>query len=199
MSDDRRAAEQLGRMRGMTRLYHERFFSDVRTTTGVILVLLVVGWWGVGEAFALVPVVALMGAVATAFDASYLIFARQYAARLERRLDPAGTTLVASLLEERYLFPLDRPKIVTLRFGGDFTWFGFVTLFTTLLGVAAAGFGLALALPVLRTHGDAWLPAYLATLAVLGIGALGTGLWWFPMGAGERRLREVLDDSFGVR
>ena len=183
----------------MTRLYHERFFSDVRTTTGVILALLVVGWWGVGEAFALVPVVALMGAVATAFDASYLIFARQYAARLERRLDPTGTTLVASLLEERYLFPLDRPKIVTLRFGGDFTWFGFVTLFTTLLGVAAAGFGLALALPVLRAHGDAWLPAYLATLAVLGFGALGTGLWWFPMGAGERRLREILDDSFGAR
>jgi hypothetical protein len=61
---------QLSRMRAMTAMYHRRFFLDVNPTTVLILVLFVVGWWGVEEAFLLVPVVALIGAVQTAFDSS---------------------------------------------------------------------------------------------------------------------------------
>lgn len=197
MIDRAIGAAQLGRMRGMTRLYHERFFSDVRFTTVAMTGAFLVGWWEIAEAFALVPVLALMGAVATAFDASYLILARQYATRLERALDPEGTTLVAARLEEVYLFPLDRPKIVTVRFGRDFTWFGFVTLFYTLLGATAAGFGLALAIPVLRDHGSSWMGAYLGVLGLLAGLALVVGIWWFPGGAGERRLRSVLDETLG--
>jgi hypothetical protein len=183
----------------MTRLYHERFFADVRLSTVAMLGLFVLGWWEVPEAFALVPVVALLGATSTAFDASYLIFARQYDARLETVIDPGGETLIAARLEEAYLFPLDRPKVVTLRFGSDFTWFGFMTLFYTLLGIAAAGFGLALAVPVLSDHGSAWLAAYTATLGGLTLGAVLVGIWWFPGGAGERRLRSILDEVFGSR
>ena len=120
----RLAAAQLARMRGMTRYYHQRFFSDVRFSTAAVLVLLVLGWWEVPEAFLLVPVVALLGAAATAFDASYLIFARQYAARLEGLLnEEAGReVLVASQLESAYLFPLDERKIVVAALGGSFTW-----------------------------------------------------------------------------
>ena len=70
-------------MRGMTRYYHEQFFSDIRLQVLVTVALFVVGFWEVEGAFLLIPVVALYGAVQTAFDASYLIFARQYAARLE--------------------------------------------------------------------------------------------------------------------
>lgn len=198
MTDRSLAASQLGRMRGMTRFYHERFFSDIRFSIIGVVGLLVIGWWEVPEAFLLVPVVALIGAVATAFDASYLIFARQYAARLERRLDPDGSTLVAARLEERYLFPLDRRKIVTVRPGADFTWFGFVTLFYTVLGIAAGGFGLALALPVLRDHGGAWVAAYVGTLVGLTVAAIAVGIWWFVAGEGERRLRDVLDEHFGA-
>jgi hypothetical protein len=183
----------------MTRLYHERFFADIRFSTVTMLGLFVVGWWGVPEAFALVPVVALLGATSTAFDASYLVFARQYAARLERVVDPDGHTLIASRLEEAYLFPLDRPKIVTLRFGADFSWFGFMTLFYTLLGIAAAGFGVALAVPVLSDHGSTWLAAYIVTLGALTLAALAVGAWWFAAGVGERRLRSILDDVFGDR
>jgi len=193
------AAQQLARMRGMTRFYHERFFADVRFSTVAMLLLFVAGWWEVPEAFALVPVVALLGATSTAFDASYLIFARQYAARLERVVDPDLEALIASRLEEVYLFPLDRPKIVTLRFGADFTWFGFMTFFYTVLGITAGAFGLALAVPVLSDHGSAWLFAYVATLGGLTIAAAAVGAWWFIAGAGERRLRSVLDETFGRR
>ena len=192
------AAAQLARMRGMTRYYHQRFFSDIRYTTTAALALLVAGWWGIGEAFLLVPVVALLGATLTAFDASYLVFARQYAARLEARInrDLGSDVLVAARLEDAYLFPLDRPKVVTAAFGGGFSWFGFMTLFFTGVGAALFGFGLALGLPVLQDHGDAWTIAYSATLGTALVAAVTVGVWWFPLGTGEQRLREVLDRDF---
>ncbi len=188
-------AAQLGRMRGMTRYYHERFFSDVRFTAASMLVLFVLGWWEVEEAFLLVPVAALFGATITAFDASYLLFARHYAARLEADLNAAlgEDTLLAARIEDTYLFPLNDRKVVVAALGGGFTWFGFMTLFITAMGVAAFTFGLALGLPVLGDHGPGWVVAYLASLGLLTIGALGVGLWWFVGGEGERRLSSILE------
>lgn len=193
---DRLAAAQLSRMRGMTRYYHERFFSDVRASTIAVVALLVLGWGWVPEAFALVPVVALLGATMTAFDASYLVFARQYAARLERRLDPDGAVLVGAALEDAYLFPLDRRKIVVAAVGSGFTWFGFMTLFLTALGAGAFAVGVVLAVPVVDGHGSGWLAVYLGALGGLTAAAVVCGLWWFVAGTGERRLRTVLDRAF---
>ncbi len=116
-------ADQLGRMRGMTRYYHERFFSDVRLVAVAVVALLVLGWWEVPEAFLLVPPVALFGAAMTAFDASYLLFARHYAARLEADLNEAlgPDTLLAARVEDTYLFPLNDRKIVVASLGSGFT------------------------------------------------------------------------------
>ena len=192
------AAAQLGRMRGMTRYYHEQFFSDIRLQVVVSIALFAVGFWEVEGAFLLVPVVVLYGAVQTAFDASYLIFARQYALRLETyinaRLD--DRVLVAAELEEQYLFPLNDTKIVTAAFGAGFTWFGFVTLFFTALGVLSYIFGLVLGLPFLDAAGDEWTVAYLVSLFAVTLSALAVGWWWFVRGEGERRLRSILDASF---
>lgn len=189
------ASAQLRRMRGMTRLYHEQFFRDIRYTTTVVLGLFVAGWSLSVEVFLLVPVAALLGAVATSFDASYLIFARQYAARLEQYLD--ATPLVASELESAYLFPLDDRKIVTAALGRGFSYFGFVTLFYPLVGVAAAGFALVLGWPAFDGHGDGWAISYLVVLGSLTAATLAAGVWWFVAGVGERRLRAVLDRRFG--
>jgi len=193
------ATDQLGRMRGMTRYYHERFFSDIRLQVVLTIALFVVGFWEVEGAFLLIPVVALYGAVQTAFDASYLIFARQYAARLERYLNSRldSPVLVAAELEQQYLFPLDETKIVTVAFGPRFTYFGFVTLFFTALGVLTYLFGLVLGLPFLDQAGDAWTVAYLVSLFAMTLAALSVGWWWFVGGEGERRLRSILDASFG--
>jgi len=192
------AADQLGRMRGMTRFYHERFFSDIRLQVVLTITLFVVGLWEVEGAFLLIPVVALYGAVQTAFDASYLIFARQYAARLEqyinRRLD--DPVLVASQLEDSYLFPLDDRKIVTAAFGSGFSYFGFVTLFFTVLGGATYTFGLILGLSFLDESGSGWTLGYLGSLFAATALAVTVGWWWFVGGEGERRLRSVLDSQF---
>ena len=96
-------------------------------------------------------------------------------------------------VEATYLFPLNDRKLVVAAFGSGFTWFGFMTLFITGIGVAAFGAGLALGLPVLRDHGAAWTLAYVVIVGTATVAALGVGLWWFVEGEGERRLSAVLD------
>jgi hypothetical protein len=183
-------------MRGMTRYYHERFFSDIRFTTTAVLALFVLGWSVAEESFLLVPVVALLGAVATSFDASYLIFARQYAARLEQVVDPDSEVLVASELEAAYLFPLDTRKIVTASLGEGFSYFGFVTLFYPVVGLIASGFALALGWAVLDAARAVWMVSYLVSLGALTVATLAVGIWWFVGGVGERRLKQILDARF---
>lgn len=194
------AAAQLGRMRGMTRYYHERFFADIRYTTVLSVVLLLVGWWGIPEAFLLVPPLALLGANQTAFDASYLHFARHYALSLETALNNGiqKKILVAAELEDRYLYPLDEKKIVTAHLGSGFSWFGWMTILYTLSGALAFLAGLALGLSTLIEAGRLWTFVYLGVLGVLLLASLVIGGWWFVGGTGERRLREVLEREFNM-
>ncbi len=189
------AARQLGRMRAMNRFYHERFFSDVRITTLLIVALFVAGGWGVSVAYLLIPPVALLGAVQTAFDASYLVFSRHYATALEKRLNEAvgGNVLVAHQMEDSYLFPLNERKIVVAPLGSSFSWFGFMTLFYTVLGSLAFLFGLALGWGYLADSGTAWQLSYLISLGALVTASLATGIWWFVGGVGERRLRAITE------
>lgn len=194
------AARQLARMRGMNAAYHRRFFGDVRFVVVLVLALLAAGLELDRRMFLAIPFVALLGAAQTAFDASYLMFSRHYAARLERYLnDRVGReVLVAHRLEDAYLFPLDTRKIVTLAGGSGFTWFGFMTGFIALLGIGAYVTGLLLSLDVLSDNGSATLAGtYLGVLFGLTILALAVGAWWFVGGEGERRLARVLDDAFG--
>lgn len=193
---DRLAAEQLGRMRGMVGMYHRRFFFDIQFSVVVILATGAAGFAIDQAMFLAIPFIALLGATQTAFDASYLIFARHYAAALERWLNTRSTetVLVAAELEDSYLFPLNEPKIVTLRLGRDLSWFGFMTAFYTLLGMAAYVTGLLLGFDALA---GAATPAYVITLALLTALALIAGLWWFYGGEGERRLDAILTKHFG--
>lgn len=199
--DDRMqmAGAQLVRMRGMTAMYHRRFFLDVNITTVLVLALLVVGWFGAEPAFLVVPVVALMGAVQTAFDASYLIFARWYAMYLERYLNERlGERIhVAAEMEAAYLFPLGSPKIVTIPVGGGFTWFSFVTVFYTVLGAFAYLFGLILGWGTLVDAPVGVAVLYAVGLFGITFAAFVVGVWWFATGEGERRLQRVLDTQFG--
>jgi hypothetical protein len=186
-------------MRGMTRYYHERFFSDIRNTTLLVLGLLVIGWAGIEEAFLLVPIAVLLGGNQTAFDASYLHFSRHYAATLESEIN-AGVrkkVLVGADLEDRYLYPLNERKLVTAHFGSGFSWFGWMTLLYTLTGALALGAGIALGWPVLVTAGNGWPAFYLVAVGAIATGSLVIGRWWFVNGAGEARLREVLETEFG--
>lgn len=190
-------SDQLHRMRGMNRFYHERFFADVRFTTAVVLALFVAGMWQIPEAYLLIPPVTLIGAAQTAFDASYLIFSRHYASAIEVYLNKqsGANVLIAHKMEDVYLFPLGEKKIVTAHLGSGFSWFGFMTLFYTALGVLAFGFSLALGWEPLFDAGGSWPLAYLGSLGLMSVASLGVGWWWFVAGTGEKRLSRVLSDA----
>lgn len=191
------ASQQLRRMRGMTALYHRRFFADVWLTLLAWLGVFIAGDLGSGRVFVALPFIAVFGAVITAFDASYLIFARHYAAALERYLnDELGEkVLVAAELEDAYLFTLRARKVVTI--GSNFTWFGFITMFFTFLGAAGIALGVHLGLQVI--DGQPATGLFLGVLGVVTAASLGTGLWWFVGGTGERRLTDILDATFPPR
>ena len=140
----------------------------------LVVALFVVGWSGAEPAFLLVPVVALIGAVQTAFDSSYLTFARWYAAFLERYLNHLlGARIhVAAELENTYLFELGSPKIVTIPLTGGFTWFSFVTIFYTVIGALAYAFGLVLGWETLTSAPIGVAVLYLAGLFGLTLSAL---------------------------
>jgi hypothetical protein len=199
------ANDQLRRMRGMTGCYHQRFFSDMRAVSVGVLALFVLGWSVAPEAFLLIPVVAVLGANQAAFDSSYLIFARHYAAELESFLNQSvgGRILVAAEMEDGYLFPLNTTKIVTIPLGPPtgsatgFSWFAWMTALYTLLGVLVAGAGLALGWSTLTAAGAWWIVFYIGSLGGLVAASLAIGWWWFLKGAGERRLRAVFETPLG--
>jgi hypothetical protein len=182
----------------MTRYYHARFFADTRFTLVAVVSLLVVGSWAVPEAFLLVPVLALVGANQTAFDASYLYMARHYAAALEEEINAAmrRRMLVGADLEDCYLVPLHSKKLVGAGFGRDFTWFSWMTLFYTSLGALVYMAGVWLSWGVLEGFARA---AYLIGLGALTALSVGVGWWWFVRGTGEDRLQEVIRTRFGSR
>jgi hypothetical protein len=198
IAPERLALDQLQRMRSMTALYHRQFFRDVQFEVFVITALFVAGFTVTEAAFLLIPVVALYGAVQTAFDANYLHFARHYSARLEGYLNKQAEeeVLVGGRLENTFLYPLHETKIVTAGFGRSFTYFGFVTLFFTAFGLLSYVFGLLLGWSWLGVQGDGWSSFYFLSLAVLTTLALLVGWWWFVYGEGERRLAAVLDSVF---
>ena len=179
----------------MTRYYHERFFADIRYTALGVIVLLLLGFWSIAEAFLVVPVVALLGANQTAFDASYLFMARRYAAALEKEINGAmrRTILVGAELEDRYLVPLDSKRLVGVAFGSGFSWFGWMTVLYTVLGIMAFLLGLWLAWDVLDGPGRL---IYLLAVGGLSLGSLAVGWWWFVMGEGQQRLDDVIEQSF---
>lgn len=194
------ASAQLSRMRGMNAAYHRQFFSDIRFTAVVTLALFVAAF-AVDDRLALaLPVVALLGACQTAFDASYLIFSRHYATALEQFINRqlGRDILVAHRLENSYLFELDKTKLVTLSIGpGAFTWFGFMTGLYTLVGVGVYAVGIVLSLDVIGSSVSVRAgAAYLIGLAAVTVIAAVVGVWWFVGGEGERRLRHILDESF---
>ena len=185
------AHEQLRRMRGMNAAYHRQFFSDVRLVLMLGVALFVVAFAGVAEAVLLVPFVMLWGACQTAFDASYLHFARHYAAALERYINRSlgEQVLVAGEIEDQYLYPLNVTKVVTVPLRSSVTWFGFMTAFTTMGGAFATVAAVWMSQGLLS--GTA-LVAYAVAYLALALPAIAIGFWWFVGGAGEQKIRRVL-------
>ena len=180
---------QLNRIRGMNKYYHQQFLIDVR-----ILFFFSAIFWCLStensNAYYLLPIISLFGAVLLAFHAHYLIFSRNYSQFIEEKINKysGNEILITHKLENSYLFPIQDKKLVVAKLGKNFTWFGFVTLFITIFGI------FSYILSINKLLNMEYNQYYLILLGVVTSVTLFFGIWWFLLGKGEKILDKVFDE-----
>ena len=180
---------QLSRMRSMNKYYHDQFLFDVRILFFFTIIFHYLALTN-NMAYMLIPFISLFGSVLLAFHAHYLIFSRNYSEFIEIKMNKilGNDVLIAHKLENKYLFPINDRKIVVAKLGSEFTWFGFVTLFITFIGISSYVYSIVRLLNT-DINSNYYIFIGLITLITLII-----GIWWFLLGNGENRLEKVFDE-----
>ena len=180
---------QLSRMRSMNKYYHDQFLFDVRILFFFTIIFHYLALTN-NMAYMLIPFISLFGSVLLAFHAHYLIFSRNYSEFIEIKMNKilGNDVLIAHKLENKYLFPINDRKIVVAKLGSEFTWFGFVTLFITFIGISSYVYS------IVRLLNTGINSNYYIFIALITLITLIIGIWWFLLGNGEKRLEKVFDE-----
>lgn len=190
---------QLGRMRGMIFRYYDLFF---RFTAGGLVAsgaLFVAAFFPPTQASALLlPFVILYVGFHAAYLFSYVIFARTYAAALERRINAGlGTdVLIAHRLEEVYFGAPGDPKIVAAPLRRPLTMLAAETWHFTIAGAAFFGVATLIADATVARIGEPWstffVPTVLAWAAVNGLYLA----WYFGRNRDQRTIEALLAEAY---
>jgi len=180
---------QLSRMRAMNKYYHDQFLFDVRILFFFTIIFHYLALTN-NTAYMLIPFVSLFGSVLLSFHAHYLIFSRNYSEFIEIKLNNilGNDVLIAHKLENSYLFPIKDRKIVVAKLGSDFSWFGYVTLFITFIGISSYVYSIV---SLLNTEISLYYYLFIALITLI---TLIIGIWWFLLGNGEKRLEKVFNE-----
>ena len=119
-----------------------------------------------------------------------MIFSRNYSEFIEIKLNNilGNDVLIAHKLENSYLFPIKDRKIVVAKLGSDFSWFGYVTLFITFIGISSYVYSIV---SLLNTEISLYYYLFIALITLI---TLIIGIWWFLLGNGEKRLEKVFNE-----
>ena len=180
---------QLSRMRSMNKYYHDQFLFDVRILFFFTIIFHYLALTN-NTAYMLIPFVSLFGSVLLSFHAHYLIFSRNYSEFIEIKINNilGNDVLIAHKLENSYLFPIKDRKIVVAKLGSDFSWFGFVTLFITFIGISSYVYSIV---SLLNSEISLYYYLFIALITLI---TLIIGIWWFLLGNGEKRLEKVFNE-----
>ncbi len=180
---------QLSRMRSMNKYYHDQFLFDVRILFFFTIIFHYLALTN-NTAYMLIPFVSLFGSVLLSFHAHYLIFSPNYSEFIEIKLNNilGNDVLIAHKLENSYLFPIKDKKIVVAKLGSDFSWFGYVTLFITFIGISSYVYSIV---SLLNTEISLYYYLFIALITLI---TLIIGIWWFLLGNGEKRLEKVFNE-----
>ena len=180
---------QLSRMRSMNKYYHDQFLFDVRILFFFTIIFHYLALTN-NTAYMLIPFVSLFGSVLLSFHAHYLIFSRNYSEFIEIKLNNilGNDVLIAHKLENSYLFPIKDRKIVVAKLGSEFSWFGYVTLFITFIGISSYVYSIV---SLLNTEISLYYYLFIAFITLI---TLIIGIWWFLLGNGEKRLEKVFNE-----
>ena len=181
---------QLSRMRSMNKYYHDQFLFDVRILFFFTIIFHYLALTN-NTAYMLIPFISLFGSVLLAFHAHYLIFSRNYSEFIEIKINNilGIDVLIAHKLENSYLFPIKNRKIVVAKLGSDFSWFGYVTLFITFIGISSYIYSIV---SLLNTEISQYYYLFIVLITLI---TLIIGIWWFLLGNGEKRLEKVFNES----
>jgi hypothetical protein len=192
---------QLGRMRGMLLAYYELFFRFVGMGLVAVGVLFIGSFWGPTQAGSLLlPFVTLYVGFHASYLFSYVIFARTFAAAIERRINRhlGAEILVAHRLEDVYFGAPGDPKLVAASLRRPLTFLAAETWHFTVAGAALLAVGTLLGNATAERLGDPWAQAYLP--AVVGWAVLnGAYLAWHFIGRRDQRAIEaILEEVYGA-
>ena len=186
-------SNQLSRSRSLNNFYHKQFLFDVRYGLFLLIILYIVAYSLSPNAFLFIPYLVLLFSILLSYHAHYLIFSRMLSEDLEKEINSIKSEkiLIAHEVENKYFFPTSKRKIVVAAFGNDFTWFSFVTIFITSLGVLAYTHSMYL------IHSNS-LSSYIYFIVIFlfTVISLIVGNWWFINGTGEGRIKKVLEDKY---
>lgn len=166
-------SEQLGRMRGMQYAYHRKFFHGLYFFLALVIGCLL---WDSAPSLALVPFLVITAGTQSCFYLHFVDFARLHARHLEKQLHRAfgKASLVGSVVEDLYFYPLDAAKVGGLVPSTPLRFFSVFTLHWVVLWLGLAGFAVWRLLPRMGPCGR----SYLILLAVWG-GLNFSYLAWF--------------------
>lgn len=190
---------QLGRMRSMLYRYYELFFRFVAGGTVAVGLLFIGSFWAPTQAGSLLlPLVILYVGFHASHLFSYVIFARTYAAALERRINRAlgDELLVAHRLEEAYFGAPGDPRVVAASLRRPLTMLAAETWHFTIAGAALFAVSAMLGNATVQRLGEPWSALYLPV--VIGWAVLnGAYLAWHFIGRRDQQaLERVLADVY---
>ena len=180
---------QLSRIRGMNKYYHHQFLIDIRFLFMITSIFYYFSFTN-RNAFAVIPIISLFGSVILSFHAHYLIFSRNYSQFIEEKINKINgqDILIAHKLENTYFFRIYDKKIVVTSIGKNFSWFGFVTIFITFFGISSYIYS------IIQLINDGFSKNYVFFILFITFLTLITGIWWFLLGNGEKRLVKVFNE-----
>jgi hypothetical protein len=191
---------QLSRQRAMLFRYYELFFRFTGAGLVAVGLLFIGAFWPPAQAGALLlPFVILYVGFHASYLFSYVIFARTFAAALERRINRqlGEEVLVAHRLEAAYFGAPGDPRLVAASLRRPLTFLAAETWHFTVAGAALFAVGALLGNSVAQRVGEPWSDLYLPV--VIGWALLnGAYLAWHFIGRRDQRaIERILEDAYG--
>lgn len=154
---------QLGRVRAMLYRYHELFFRFTGAGLVAVGALFIGAFWPPTQAAAmLLPFVILYVGFHASYLFSYVIFARTFAAALERRInhEAGAELLVAHRLEEIYFGAPGDPRLVAASFRRPATFIAAETWHFTIVGAGLFVVSVFMGRATIQPFGEPWANWY---------------------------------------
>ena len=190
---------QLGRVRAMLYRYYELFFRFTGAGLVAVGALFIGAFWPPTQVAAIIlPFAILYVGFHASYLFSYVIFARTFAAALERRInrEVGAELLVAHRLEEVYFGAPGDPRLVAASLRRPATFIAAETWHFTLVGAVLFVVSVFMGHATVQRVGEPWMTWYVPV--VIGWALLNGAYlaWHFLVRRDQRAIERVLADAY---